>query len=304
MRIDILTLFPEMFTPLSESILKRAQSAGYIDIRTHNIRDYSEDKHKKCDDYPFGGGAGMLMTPQPIASAIAAVDPKHEAHRIYLSPKGKVFSQSMVKAYAEKPRLLFLCGHYEGVDQRVIDLFIDEELSIGDYVLTGGELPAMVITDAVCRYVEGVLNQDSLTAESHTNRRLEYPQYTRPQEFMGLSVPEILLSGDHAKVDEWRARQSLLLTRALRPDLLTEEEMVDPPPVQKPKKRRSKKAQAPLAAENVTNGTGENSAPSQGEVDSSSQGENSASSQGEHDSSSQGENSTCAVEKTQDTPQK
>lgn len=272
MRIDILTLFPEMFTPLSESILKRARSAGYLDIRVHDIRDYSEDKHKKCDDYPFGGGAGMLMTPQPIASAIAAVDPQHEAHRIYLSPKGKVFAQSMVKTYAQMPRLLFLCGHYEGVDERVIDLFIDEELSIGDYVLTGGELPAMVITDAVSRYVEGVLNQDSLTAESHTNRRLEYPQYTRPQEFMGLSVPEILLSGDHAKVDAWRARQSLLITRKLRPDLLTAEEMVDPPPVQKPKKRRSKKHPAPVVESTAT----DNSAKGSTAGDSIAAGENAA----------------------------
>jgi tRNA (guanine37-N1)-methyltransferase len=214
MRIDILTLFPEMFTPLSESILKRAQSAGYIDIRTHNIRDYSEDKHKKCDDYPFGGGAGMLMTPQPIASAIAAVDPKHEAHRIYLSPKGKVFSQSMVKAYAEKPRLLFLCGHYEGVDQRVLDLFIDEELSIGDYVLTGGEIPACVVVDCVSRMIDGVLSSpECYEKESfYDGVTVEYPQYTRPPEWRGRKVPDILLSGHHAKIDKWKEEEAKRLT--------------------------------------------------------------------------------------------
>lgn len=242
MKIDILTLFPEMFAPLRESILKRAQNAGLIEINVVNIRDYSEDKHKKCDDYPFGGGAGMLMMPQPIASAISAVDPNHEARRIYLSPKGRVFRQNMVKEYAAYPRLLFLCGHYEGVDERVLELFIDEELSIGDYVLTGGELPAMVVTDAVSRYVDGVISSDSLTAESHTNRRLEYPQYTRPQEFMGLSVPEILVSGDHEKVDAWRQAEALRITKKLRPDLLTVEELTeDPAEVKKPKPRRSAK---------------------------------------------------------------
>ena len=240
MRIDVLTLFPEMFAPLKESILKRATEAGVLDIRVWNIRDYSADKHKKCDDYPFGGGAGMLMTPQPVVSCVNAVDPDHEARRIYLSPKGRVFRQDYVKEYAAYPRLLFLCGHYEGVDQRAIDLTMDEELSIGDYVLTGGELPAMVVTDAVARYVEGVISADSLKNESHTGRRLEYPQYTRPQEFMGLCVPEVLVSGDHKKVDAWREREALILTRALRPDLLTEEELTcSLDPAKKPKRRRS-----------------------------------------------------------------
>ena len=240
MRIDVLTLFPEMFAPLKESILKRATEAGVLDIRVWNIRDYSTDKHKKCDDYPFGGGAGMLMTPQPVVSCVQAVDPDHEARRIYLSPKGRVFRQEYVKEYAAYPRLLFLCGHYEGVDQRAIDLTMDEELSIGDYVLTGGELPAMVVTDAVARYVEGVISADSLKNESHTGRRLEYPQYTRPQEFMGLCVPEVLVSGDHKKVDAWREREALILTRALRPDLLTEEELTcSLDPAKKPKRRRS-----------------------------------------------------------------
>ncbi len=252
MRIDILTLFPEMFTPLSESIIKRARESGAITVCVHDIREYSLDKHKKCDDYPFGGGAGMLMTPQPIASAITAIDPDHLAQRIYLSPKGKVLSQPTVREYAKRERLLLLCGHYEGVDQRVIDLFIDEELSVGDYVLTGGELPAMIVTDAVARYVEGVLNAASLQNESHTEGRLEYPQYTRPQEFMGLSVPEVLVSGDHKKVEEWRREESLILTRKRRPDLLTEEERQESyTTLPKPKVKRRKRGTAQSSAESA-----------------------------------------------------
>ena len=220
MRIDILTLFPEMFSAMQESILGRAQKAGKIQINIVNIRDYTEDKHLKCDDYPFGGGAGMVMMPQPIGSAIEAIDPDHEARRIYLSPKGATLCQQKVFELVEYPRLLLLCGHYEGVDQRVIDLFIDEEISIGDYVLTGGELPAMVLADCVSRYVDGVINTSSLVDESFSENLLEYPQYTRPQEYKGLCVPEVLRSGDHAKVDAWRREQSLLITRQKRPDLL------------------------------------------------------------------------------------
>jgi len=220
MRIDILTLFPEMFTPLSESIIGRAVDGGKVNIFVHDIRDYTTDKHKKCDDYPFGGGAGMLMMPQPIASCIDAIDPDHEARRIYVSPKGSVFSQKMVPELISYPRILILCGHYEGVDQRVLDLYIDEEISIGDYVLTGGELPAMVITDAVCRYIDGVLSSGSLVNESFSDGLLEYPQYTRPREFMGLTVPDVLLSGNHAEVDKWRRAQSEKITARLRPDLI------------------------------------------------------------------------------------
>ena len=176
MKIDILTLFPEMFTPLKTSIIGRAVDSGKLEINVHDIRDYTLDKHKKCDDSPFGGGAGMVMTPQPIADAILAVDPLHEAHRIFMSPRGRVFKQSIVLEYAKYDRILLLCGHYEGVDQRVIDLFIDEELSVGDYVLTGGEIPAMAVVDAVSRYVDGVINRDSLIAESFTENLLEYPQ--------------------------------------------------------------------------------------------------------------------------------
>ena len=219
MRIDILTLFPEMFAPLTESIIGRATKNNKVEINVYDIREYTLDKHKKCDDYPFGGGAGMLMLPQPISSAIDDVDKNHEALRIYTSPKGKRFEQKHIKKLLKRDRLLILCGHYEGVDQRVLDEYIDEEVSIGDYVLTGGELPAMVITDAVCRYVDGVLSKDSLSDESFTGNLLEYPQYTRPAEFQGQKVPEILLSGNHAKIDEWRTEQAELLTQKKRPDL-------------------------------------------------------------------------------------
>lgn len=220
MRIDILTLFPEMFSALNESILGRAQKQGKVEINVVNIRDYTEDKHLKCDDYPFGGGAGMVMMPQPIGSAIEAVDPDHEARRIYLSPKGETLVQQKVFSLLSYERLVLLCGHYEGVDQRVIDLFIDEEISIGDYVLTGGELPAMVLCDCVCRYVDGVISTSSLVDESFSDNLLEYPQYTRPKEYKGLCVPEVLSSGDHAKVDGWRRREAMRLTKEKRPDLL------------------------------------------------------------------------------------
>ena len=220
MRIDILTLFPEMFSAMQESIIGRAQKSGKIQINVVNIRDYTEDKHLKCDDYPFGGGAGMVMMAQPIGSAIEALDPAHNARRIYMSPKGQVFKQQKVFELLEYEHLILLCGHYEGVDQRALDLFIDEEISIGDYVLTGGELPAMVVADCVSRYVDGVISNSSLVDESFSENLLEYPQYTRPQVYKGLAVPEVLRSGDHAKVDAWRREQSLAITQKKRPDLL------------------------------------------------------------------------------------
>lgn len=220
MRIDILTLFPEMFAPLKESIIGRAQEAGKIEINVIDIRNYAENKHRRCDDYPFGGGAGMVMMAQPIASCIDAVDPDHLAYRIFMSPKGKQFNQKMVSPLIEKERLLLLCGHYEGVDQRVLDLYFDDEISIGDYVLTGGELPAMVITDCLARYVDGVISGESLSQESFTENLLEYPQYTRPQEFMGVSVPEVLLTGHHANIEKWRREQAEEITKRNRPDLL------------------------------------------------------------------------------------
>ena len=220
MRIDILTLFPEMFTPLSESIIGRAVKSGKVEIVVNDIRNYTEDKHRKCDDYPFGGGAGMVMTPQPVYSAINAIDPNREARRIFMSPKGRTFRQSMVKELLSYDRLLLLCGHYEGVDQRVLDLCMDEEISLGDFVLTGGEIPAMAITDSICRYIDGVLTSESLTQESFTNDLLEYPQFTRPQNFMGLSVPEVLISGNHKEVDKWRESEAKKITEKLRPDLI------------------------------------------------------------------------------------
>lgn len=220
MNITVLTLFPEMFAPLKESILGRAQQGGKLNINVVNIRDYAQNKHLKCDDYPFGGGAGMVMMPQPIGSAIEAVDPEHRAHRIFMSPRGKTFCQRRAVELASLSDLLILCGHYEGVDQRVIDMFIDEELSIGDYVLTGGELPAMVVCDCVARYVDGVISGESLRDESFSAGLLEYPQYTRPAVYKGVSVPEVLLSGNHGEVEKWRREQSLAITRKNRPDML------------------------------------------------------------------------------------
>ncbi len=220
MKIEVLTLFPEMFTPLNSSIIGRAIQSNKLEINVHDIRNYTLDKHNKCDDTPFGGGAGMVMMVQPIASAIESIDPDHKCKRIYLSPKGRVFSQSVVKEYSSLENILLLCGHYEGVDQRAIDLYIDEELSIGDYVLTGGEIPAMAVIDAVSRYVDGVINKESLSEESFSNGILEYPQYTHPREFKGLAVPEVLLNGNHGEIDKWREEQSLSITKKNRPDLI------------------------------------------------------------------------------------
>ena len=224
MRMDVLTLFPEMFEPLRLSILGRAQRDKKLTINVHNIRDYSEDKHKKCDDYPFGGGAGMVMTAQPIVSAIESIDPEHRARRIFLSPKGETFRQQKVFELLEREWLILLCGHYEGVDERAIEICIDEEISIGDYVLTGGELPAMMVCDCVARYVDGVLNTSSLVQESFSENRLEYPQYTRPVEFRGKTVPEVLRGGNHALIDQWRREKSEEITAFKRPDLLSETE--------------------------------------------------------------------------------
>jgi tRNA (guanine37-N1)-methyltransferase len=221
MRVDILTLFPEMFEALNQSILGRAQKNNLVEINLHNIRDFSKDKFKKCDDYTYGGGAGMLMTPQPIYDAIMSVK-QENSHVIYLSPKGRLLKQNIVVELAQNyEHLILLCGHYEGVDQRVIDLLVDEEVSIGDYVLTGGEIPAMVLVDAICRYIPEVLgNSETTSDESFSNNLLEYPQYTRPAEFMGLKVPDVLVSGNHGEVDKWRLQQSIEITKKNRPDLL------------------------------------------------------------------------------------
>jgi len=221
MIIDILTLFPEMFEPLKTSLIGRATEKSALKINLHNIRDFSKNKHKKCDDYPFGGGPGMLMTPQPIFDAIESIDGYEDAYKIYMSPKGNVFNQSVVPVLASHEHIIILCGHYEGVDQRVIDKLIDEEISIGDYVLTGGELPAMVIIDAVARFLPNVLHSvESTQDESFMGDRLEYPQYTRPADFRGMKVPNVLLSGNHAEVDKWRNVESEKITKERRPDLI------------------------------------------------------------------------------------
>jgi len=222
MRIDILTLFPEMFESLKASLLGKALEKGILEINIINIRDFSKDKHKKCDDYTFGGGSGMLMTPQPIYDAITSIEGYEKAYKVYMSPRGEVFNQCMVKQISKEcNHIILLCGHYEGVDQRIIDLLIDKEISIGDYVLTGGELPAMVVVDAISRYIPGVLgNNESVNEESFSNGMLEYPQYTRPAEFMGLKVPEVLISGHHKNVEVWRKEQSEKITKERRPDIL------------------------------------------------------------------------------------
>lgn len=219
MRIDILTLFPDAFSYLNSSIIKRAKEQSLLEINIIDIREFSKDKHKKCDDYPFGGGAGMLMAVQPVFDAVKSVQDE-KAKIILPSPSGKVFNGNIVKELAKEEHLIFICGHYEGIDQRVIDIFNPLEISVGDYVLTGGELPAMVIVDAVSRYVDGVINKESLEEESFSSGMLEYPQYTRPADFMGYKVPEVLLSGNHGEVEKWRKEKALEKTKAVRPDLL------------------------------------------------------------------------------------
>ncbi len=219
MRLDILTLFPDMFTPLKESIIKRASDKNLVEINIIQIRDFSQDAHKKTDDIPYGGGAGMVMTPQPLYDAIQSVRTPN-SYVIYLSPRGKVFNQPMARKLSKCEHLILVCGHYEGIDERIIDLCIDEEISIGDYVLTGGELPAMVLADSIIRLLDGAISQDSLSEESFTNNLLEYPQYTRPQNFKGLEVPEVLLSGHHANIAKWRKEKSIEITKQNRPDLI------------------------------------------------------------------------------------
>ncbi|MBR1746639.1 MAG: tRNA (guanosine(37)-N1)-methyltransferase TrmD [Clostridia bacterium] len=221
MKIDVLTLFPEMYDVLHVGIIGKAIQNGTFSLRVTNIRDYSIDKHKRCDDAPYGGGAGMVMTPQPLHDSIEAVDPNRKYTRIYLSPKGERLSQQIVEELAKVDNLLLVNGSYEGIDQRVIDLDIDREISIGDYVLTSGDYASLVLIDAVVRYVPGVLgSEESTDEESFANGLLEYPHYTRPQEFLGLSVPEVLLSGNHAEIAKWRFEQSKAITARNRPDLL------------------------------------------------------------------------------------
>ena len=226
MIIHILTLFPGMFDSfLGHSMIKRAVEKKIIGIRVHNLRDYTHDRHKSCDDKPFGGGPGMLMKPEPVFEAYDRLFGKKRSKKsfrfIYLSPQGRTFDQKKAKELAGCKELVFLCGHYEGLDQRVIDKLVDEEISIGDYVLTQGELPVMVVVDSVARLLKGALgNEDSKVFESFSHNLLEYPQYTRPSVYRGLEVPAILLSGDHQKIDQWRRQEAYKLTRKRRPDLL------------------------------------------------------------------------------------
>lgn len=228
MKITILTIFPEMFeSVMNASILGRAREQGLIDVQCVDIRPFSDRKHKNTDDYPFGGGAGMVMLAQPIMDAMASVTGENfHGKRIFMGPRGTTLTTAKARQLAQEDELVILCGHYEGVDQRALDACIDEEISIGDYILTGGELAAMVLTDCVARFIPGVLGSaESPEEESFSDGLLEYPQYTRPRELNGMEVPEILLSGDHAKIKAWRRKESLRATKRFRPDLLEKAEL-------------------------------------------------------------------------------
>ena len=226
MLIDVITIFPEMVAvPLQQSILKRAADKGLLEVRVHNLRDFTQDKHQTVDDYPYGGGAGMLMKPEPIFRAVNSL--KQEKTKVILMcPQGEVFSQPKARELAKEEHLLFICGHYEGVDERVRDYLVDEEISIGDYVLTGGELPALVVIDSLSRMIPGVVKEiDSVIQDSFYNGLLDYPQYTRPAEFSGYKVPEVLLSGHHENIALWRRKEALRRTFLKRPDLLAKKEL-------------------------------------------------------------------------------
>lgn len=221
MRIDILTIFPDLFnTFLSTSIVGRAIASEKLRVNVKDLREFTSDKHRTVDDIPFGGGSGMVMKPEPIFRAVRAIDPNHQSRIILLSPKGRTFSQEMAERLAKEEWLFLICGRYEGVDERVREFLIDEEISIGDYILIGGEVPAMVIIEAVVRLIPGVIKSASLEEESFKKGLLEYPSYTRPQNFEGMSVPEVLISGDHSKIRAWRRRKSIEITLKNRPDLL------------------------------------------------------------------------------------
>ncbi|MEI6437632.1 MAG: tRNA (guanosine(37)-N1)-methyltransferase TrmD [Candidatus Omnitrophota bacterium] len=224
LRIDIITIFPGMFSAvLDESIMKRAQAKKLVDFRMHDLRDFTKDPHRKVDDRPFGGGPGMVMTPQPLVDAVKKIKGRRKAKVIYMCPGGIVFTQSKAKSLTKEKSLIFICGHYEGIDERVREMVVDESLSIGDYVLTGGEVPAMVVVDAVTRLIPGVLGKEaSLEDESFEHNLLEYPQYTRPADFCGNKIPLVLLSGNHLAVKKWRNEQAVARTTKFRPDLLKE----------------------------------------------------------------------------------
>ncbi|MFR2534603.1 MAG: tRNA (guanosine(37)-N1)-methyltransferase TrmD [Clostridia bacterium] len=220
MQFDVLTLFPEMFEPMKQSILGRAMESQKIQINLINIRDFSKDKHKKVDDTPYGGGAGMVIRPDVVYEAYRSIKERENAKLIYLTPQGRTLDQQKVEQLSKEKQIILLCGHYEGIDERVIEELKPEEISIGDYVLTGGELPAMVVMDAVSRYVEGVLTEESIKEESFSHHLLEYPQYTRPERFLNREVPEILKSGHHENIHKWRQEKALEVTKQKRPDLL------------------------------------------------------------------------------------
>ena len=219
MKFDVLTLFPEMFASMQASIIGRAIQKRIIEMNLVNIRDFSKDKHKKVDDYPYGGGAGMVMRPDVVYDAYQSLTDK-KAKVIYLSPQGELLTQKKVQELSKEKHLILLCGHYEGIDQRVIDEIVDEEISIGDYIVTGGELPAMVLMDAISRYVEGVIKEEAVQEESFVEGLLEYPQYTRPEIFLNKKVPDVLLSGHHANIENWRKEKALEITKRKRKEML------------------------------------------------------------------------------------
>lgn len=225
MKFDVLSLFPEMFEPIKTSIIGRAINNNVLEVNLINIRDFSQDKHKKVDDTPYGGGAGMVMKADVIYNAYNHIENRENAKVIYLSPQGRVLDQKKVVELSSEEHLILLCGHYEGIDQRVIDEIVDEEISIGNYVLTGGEIPAMVLIDSVSRYIEGTLTNESIMEESFSNGLLEYPQYTRPETFLNKKVPDVLISGHHENIRQWRRKESIRSTLKKRPELIKENEM-------------------------------------------------------------------------------
>lgn len=245
MKFDVMTLFPDMVNGvLSESIIGRARSGGLIDVECHNIRDFTIDKHRKTDDTPYGGGMGMVMTCQPIydcyMNVISSIPSDNRKRVIYMSPKGRLFSHDIARELSEYDNLIFLCGHYEGIDQRIIDEIVDDEISIGDYVVTGGEIPACIVIDAVSRLIDGVLtSSECYEGESVASGILEYPQYTKPRIWHNREVPEILLSGDHAKIDRWRLEEAVSITRQRRPDMLAVHPEIEE--ALKPKKKKGAK---------------------------------------------------------------
>ena len=228
-RFDVLTLFPDMFRAvLGDSIINRAAEKGLIELNFIDIRDYTKNKHRKVDDYPYSGGGGMLMTPQPVYDAYMSIAEglDYKPYTIYMSPQGKVFNQESAVSLSKLNHIVLLCGHYEGIDQRVLDMIVDAEISIGDFVLTGGEIPAMAVIDAVSRMIPGVLaNENSYSDESHFSGLLEYPQYTRPEEFMGVKIPDVLISGHHANINKWKRQEALRNTFKKRPDMLQSAEL-------------------------------------------------------------------------------